>query len=82
VPHPGLNVFAVVILHGEVICIIPIFVVIFGQKLGIWPPVVPIHGATPTVMTFILKKYHHTYPECIFMVTLHYQMVKIGKFFG
>jgi hypothetical protein len=31
----------------EVICIIPIFGVIFGQNLGIWPPGVTIYRVTP-----------------------------------
>ena len=30
-----------------VICIIPIFGVVFGQNLGIWPPGVPIYATTP-----------------------------------
>jgi hypothetical protein len=43
----------------EVICIIPIFQVIFGQNLCIWPPGVTIYRDTPTVSQLILKKYHH-----------------------
>jgi hypothetical protein len=45
--------------NWEVICIIPIFGIIFGQHLGIWPPGVTIYMVTPTVWQLILKKYHH-----------------------
>jgi hypothetical protein len=41
------------------ICIIPLFVVIFGQNFGIWPPGCPYIGLPPTVLQLILKKYHH-----------------------
>jgi hypothetical protein len=45
--------------NWDVIWIIPIFGVIFGQNLGIWPPGWPYIGLPPTVVQLILKKYHH-----------------------
>ncbi len=48
--------------HGpnwEVICIIPIFGVIFGHNLGIWPPGVALYSVTPTILQLILNKYYH-----------------------
>ena len=43
----------------QVICIIPIFGVSFGQNLCVWPPAVPIYRVTPTALPLILNKYHH-----------------------
>ena len=43
-----------------VICIIPVFGVVCCINLGIWHPGGPRHRITPTVLQFILKKYHHT----------------------
>ena len=44
--------------NKEVFWILPIFVVIFGQNVGFWPPGSPCMGLPP-VMELILKIYHH-----------------------
>ena len=46
--------------NKEVIWIIPIFLVNFGQNVGFWPPGSLCMGLPPTVMQLILNKYHHT----------------------
>jgi hypothetical protein len=45
--------------NREVIWIIRIFGVIFGQNVGFWHPGSPCIGLPPTVMQLILKTYHH-----------------------
>ena len=61
--------------NWEFICIIPIFEVIFGQNMGIWPPGVIIYRVTPTVLPLILKKYHYglswMYFCCYFVLSNH-----------
>ncbi len=59
----------------EVVCIITIFGLIFGQNLGIWPSGWPyIRLPAPVSSRFVL--------DVFFVVTFHYQMVEIGKLFA
>ena len=62
--------------NWEFICLIPIFWVIFGQNVGLWPPPgVLIYRVTPTVLPLILKKYHYglswMYFCCYFVLSNH-----------
>jgi hypothetical protein len=61
-----LNVFCgyFVLSNGpnwEVICIIPIFGIIFRQNLGIWPPGVTIYSDTP----YCLAIHFEEIPSCL-----------------
>jgi hypothetical protein len=49
--------------NWEVICIIPIFGSIFGQKLGIWPPGVTIYRVNPQCFAINFEEI----PSCFVM---------------
>jgi hypothetical protein len=68
--------------NWEVIWIIPIFGVIFGQIWVFDPLGWPYIRLPPIVLQIILKKYYHAWSWMYFVVTLHYQMVQIGKLFA
>ena len=45
--------------NREVLWITPVFQVILGQNVGIWPPGSQCKGLPPTVCQLILNKYNH-----------------------
>ena len=77
--------FALIIINGpncEVICIIPIFGVIFGENLGIWPPGVTIYGFTPYCFPINFEEMSPCFVLDVFCVHFSYQMVQVGKLFA
>ena len=61
--------------NKEILWIILIFGVIFGQNVGFWPPGCSYIGLPPTVLPLILKKYHYglswMYFCCYFVLSNH-----------
>ena len=71
-----------VLLNGpnwEIICIIPIFGVIFGQNFGIWPPGVPIYIYGCLLLVCHLNTTKPS-PKCIFWYLCIIKWTKLGGY--
>jgi len=68
--------------NWEVICIIPIFGVIFGKNLVFAPPRVPIYRCNPHWFAINLEDMPQSFVLNVVFVILHHQMVQIGKLFA